>query len=389
MQRSSDLSISKELQLILSCLAEADEAVRFENTHIDPEYLIDLVETHRVVSFVYQTLKGRDDADIHQPLTRFFESNKMAQLQLSAEMLYLKNAFDGKNIPIVCLKGPALGLELYGDPTARSSRDLDFLIEKKDIEKSIELLISLGYVSQIRYQTVKQYQALITHFHHLVFSHFEKDILLELHWELSTVKKMNLGTSLWAKLRSIPFQHLKLSILHENHNLLYLCVHGAKHGYFRLQWAKDVHSYLKKYEKEEIQLTTYLLAAEKNLEPVVLSSFQLINTLFGQEIHPDLHTKYENSRKSIRLHTLFLRQIRDNTSPQKSFTPKARFQRFWNRHRINFLIGGFPDLLRGMIGRNVRPQNWAIFVFPDRWFFLNQWFSRFIWLYGMIRKKSN
>lgn len=388
MQRSPDLFFSKELQLILSCLADSRAKVQFDDIQIDPERLIDLIETHRVVSFVYETLKKSDKATFSPSITHDFEANKIVQLQLSAEMLYLKDAFDEQHIPVVCLKGPALGIELYSDPTARSSRDLDFLIEKKDIEKSIDLLRSLGYVSQIRYRTVKQYRALIDHFHHIVFVHPEKNTLLELHWELSTVTTMNLGASLWTALRNIPFQHLKLSILHENHNLLYLCVHGAKHGYFRLQWAKDIHSYLKKYEKEEIQLKTVLLAKEKNLVPVVLSTFQLIHTLFGQEIHADLQVKYQHSRKSKQLHALFLHQIKNNTSPEKSFSRKARFQRFWNYHRLNFLIGGFPDFFRGLIGRNVRPQNWEIFVFSDRWFFLNQWFSRFIWLYGMIRKKK-
>ena len=54
-------------------------------------------------------------------------------------------AFDRASVPVMPLKGPALGEALYRDPGLRPFTDLDLLVRRADVPRAVRLLSTLGY----------------------------------------------------------------------------------------------------------------------------------------------------------------------------------------------------------------------------------------------------
>ena len=62
-----------------------------------------------------------------------------------AKIVELVAAFRAVKIDLIILKGNALGTWLYGDPYYKRMNDFDFLIRVKDLDRSKDVLRSLGY----------------------------------------------------------------------------------------------------------------------------------------------------------------------------------------------------------------------------------------------------
>ena len=56
-------------------------------------------------------------------------------LKLSGEMENISELFMENNIRSLFLKGPVIALDLYGDVSLRTSKDLDILLSINDLDK--------------------------------------------------------------------------------------------------------------------------------------------------------------------------------------------------------------------------------------------------------------
>ena len=61
------------------------------------------------------------------------------------QLCSLLAAFDRASVPVIPLKGPALGEALYRDPGLRPFTDLDLLVRRADVARAVALLSNLGY----------------------------------------------------------------------------------------------------------------------------------------------------------------------------------------------------------------------------------------------------
>ena len=73
------------------------------------------------------------------------EQNRLAVLKLMAELVRVTERLDREGIRSISLKGPALGLSLYGDLSLRTSKDLDLLVDRRDVEAAERVLLDMGY----------------------------------------------------------------------------------------------------------------------------------------------------------------------------------------------------------------------------------------------------
>ena len=213
--------------------------------------------------------------------------------------------------------------------------------------------------------------------------------MIELHWSLTDVKSIKidikelLNNSILKAIGDVQYR-----TLNEKDLIAYLCIHGVFHAFFRLQWLLDIYQLVKDKTKKE-QLELYYYFESEGISHFYLISLQMLHCVFNLSIDDKLHSKVVSSNKMQTLVNICLQEISENDSYSYGELESGGLKNTFHKHRMQYLTGGLVSLLQSVNSRNVRPQNWQTFVFPDRLFFLNNLFSRVIWFIGKLKKRKN
>ncbi len=246
--------ISPELDLVLSCLKHA----LGENAKEEPEIQIPkavnwkhfmlLLERHRVFAPVYCSLKSSDPDKIPVSVMsrlkgRIHNTTRQTLLKAS-ELGHIQKAFNGRHIPSLALKGPALALLAFGDLGCRHVGDLDLFISERDLKRADACLHERGYLRCIPDSPLTSRQDAVYRRNNSHFSYFcpQKRILLELHYRcapLSSLFPLRFQNA-WEKRNTVPLGDFNIATFSIEHTLMHLCVHGAVHAWRRLFWIADV-----------------------------------------------------------------------------------------------------------------------------------------------------
>lgn len=265
----SDFSCSKELELMLIC----SKPHIFENNMIiakklylqaDSNELKKMINRHRIIAFEYKNfLKLSKDVRIDESFLTFIadrsKNNQIRAMQYSAELIRLNNIFFENHIGYITLKGPLLGHYIYGDPGLRNFHDLDILINVLDFDKAYALLCKAGYKNNdFADMTEKQKRFTLKNGHHISMSN-SSSLIVELHWRAYEYYDLSYN-QLWDNKSEITFLNKKFYILNETDNLIYLIIHGSKHGFMRLKWLIDIRDI---FQKETTNMSKLYKRADK------------------------------------------------------------------------------------------------------------------------------
>ena len=259
-------NFTPEMQLLFTCCGlsmkedgqEREESIKrlsalVSQERIDWEAFINLVEQQRVHTLVHSNI--HEYATMHIPTDvqlalRTRSHNKSRQmLTLAAELVRLGKLFAQHDIFMLSFKGPLLSQQLFGNLGLRYSRDLDLLIKPQDLDQAEQLLLSNGYTRQLPdfVLTPRQKKAYIKGWQHVSFYHRSRKTLVELHWRLFAnphflpsqyVQKMMTSS------QQLSIAGRQITSFSDEDTLLYLCLHGAKHGWARLKWLCDIAQFL-------------------------------------------------------------------------------------------------------------------------------------------------
>jgi hypothetical protein len=119
--------------------------------------------------------------------------------------------------------------------------DLDILIHKQHVAKARELLVSQGYRPQFELND-SQEAAFVRTYSAQSLLRDDGKVAVDLHW---TMTSRDFGfplepERLWDKLEPISLGGKEVLTLSPENLLLFLCVHGGKHGWERLGWICDI-----------------------------------------------------------------------------------------------------------------------------------------------------
>ncbi|MGO4274859.1 nucleotidyltransferase family protein, partial [Paenibacillus sp. TAF58] len=281
--RSDSMLFSNELTLLLSIMRmDKEESMLWKDQGIENEIdwgaFLQLARHHRVFSLLYTNLR-KTDSDWVPPyvmntLQMDYQENTFNMLRLSAEMEQTCKLFSDSDISTIVLKGPVLAVDLYGDVSLRTSRDLDILIPIENVDQAEELLRSQGYVKEEEYNTILNDWK--WRHHHVTFIHPDKRVTLEIHWRLSPGpgKEPSFG-ELWGRKRKSTITSHPVYYLGREDLFLFLASHGARHGWSRLRWLADIdritrqdiddaklHSLLMKNRQLHLGAQAIILAAQ-------------------------------------------------------------------------------------------------------------------------------
>ena len=293
-------NLSTELRFLVNCCKTdpSEEDINLiQNTlsTIDHQLLTSMANHHGILPLVYKTLKNlhsdhQSSTTNHEILSAFKKQYLIIaqrNILMSAELIRIMKLLKENGIEAIAFKGPTLAQIAYDDITLRQYGDLDILTRKKDIYKIDTLLKTQGYERLLSLTDVQE-ELWIENTHDLSFSHPKKAIYLEMHWSFLD-EDYPLQVKLedfWEETQILQINGHTVSTFSNENMLLYLCIHGSKHLWERIEWIIDLDLLIRKNEIDwkELMKKTEGTGFEKMVYLGLSLSTSLFNTLLPEII---------------------------------------------------------------------------------------------------------
>jgi hypothetical protein len=170
-----------------------------------------------------RTMMGARDVQLQQ----IERAAAIATFYWSCELKSLLGEFAEKSIAVVPLKGPFLAERIYGAAGLRGCRDLDLLVGAADLTRAEMVLAESGFVGGEPDD------------YHRAWA--RRGVIVELHRDVENPLAYDFGVAEMLR-RSHPatFQGEACRQFAPEDELLYLCLHAARHRYERLSLVLDL-----------------------------------------------------------------------------------------------------------------------------------------------------
>jgi hypothetical protein len=197
------------------------------------------------------------------------------------------------DIKAIAFKGPTLAKLAYGDITLRQYVDIDILIEKENLEEAYDLFLTKSYSSEIDKKFTKN-NLFIEKNSDIQFVENKKNILFELHWKLFRNKFSNTqnNINIYEEIQSMNLNSYNINIFKNELLLVYLCMHGSKHKWERIEWITDIDKLLRTSENINWKLVVEI-SKKYNCNKMLNLGLILSHKLYNTPIHIDFIEKLE------------------------------------------------------------------------------------------------
>ena len=206
---------------------------------------------------------------------------------MSAELIRIMKLLGENDIEALAFKGPILAQMAYGNITLRQYVDLDVLVKKEDIYKIDRLLKDRGY-RRVLEITPAQEEVYMRYAHDLGLYHPQSAVHFEMHWSLMDddyPMQIDLDT-IWENPQTIKINQQEIKAFPTEELLFYLCIHGSKHLWERIEWIKDIDLLIRTQEIDwEIVISR---SRDTGFEKMVYLGFTLSEQLFGTPLPPNI-----------------------------------------------------------------------------------------------------
>ena len=241
--------ISPELELLLACARRqlSEDHAQYALGLVDSlnwSVLLKLARAHRLFPLLYwhwtKSLHLSLPADLAAQLDDQFSANAARSLFLGQELAEVVEQLGRRGIPAVPFKGPALAESLYGNAALRECVDLDILIRRRDVANAIQTLASAEYMGGKQLIAAQQTAYIATQYEYPFLS--PSGVLVELQWAIVPhCFSLSLNEEqYWRRIQPITACGREMNSLSPEDLLLFLCIHGGKHGWERLIWLADI-----------------------------------------------------------------------------------------------------------------------------------------------------
>ena len=377
---------SDELKLLIYLSQDDISNSRFKGNlnNIDWKEFTRLVIKHRLVSHVLKHSKFlAEKIPIHtyEKLIELRLERSKTSLNFAIHVIRIFQKFEENQIKHCFFKGPLLSLELYKDVGYRNFRDIDVLVEQKNVEKAKTIIEDLGFdcIYPAFQLTTKQQKVNYKLSHHYHFIHPVQATQVELHWNITNPKSFyNKKTKdIIANSREIKVSNYSLPYLSKIDNIVYQASHGSIHQWYRLFWLKDFSVLISNTSPEDIK-KAYELSKKLNLSKSFIQACLLSNLIYKVEI-PDFQTKIPN-RNLIKTP---LKSICTTDLSQKGIGGKLKLVLY--RIQIKPNLKYHFNLIYRL---RTHLSDWEIVSLNDTFFFLYYLLRPFLLVYKSLIKKK-
>jgi hypothetical protein len=288
---------SLEERLLLDCASvETDSAgTQRIRTAIDSgvnwKQFARLAERHRLTPLVWRRLQETcpEVSEIPEALILRHRTRLVVQrnLELTREMLSLVKALEAQGVTSVPLKGPVLAIDAFGSLSGREFGDIDLLVQPEDLERACEVILSAGYQPELQL-TPRQRAAYLQSQHAFTYFRPRENMTVEIHWRLYD-RYLSFPLSdrdLWANIEFETIFGTRLRRLKPEHNFIFLCMHGAKHFWDRVEWISCLNALARTQPVSRVPLILF--------EAARLRSTRLLHLglVLAHQLSPSPRTEY-------------------------------------------------------------------------------------------------
>jgi hypothetical protein len=294
------MNLRPEDELLLSCARtrlHGEKADRVEaplQTEMDWPYLFHMGSRHGLAPLLYQNLRSVCPEKVPESVMGHLRNHFLVvaghNVLRTQELLKLLHLFESHGVPAVPYKGPVLAASIYGDLGLRQFSDLDILVQKENVSKAKDLLVSNGYQWLSELGATQQEAYLRSGSGCFRFCRGPGKVIVEVDQEITTLREFPLCLDLepfWNRLVWISFEGRKVPAFSAEDLLLILCVHGAKHRWEQLNWVCDLAELIRVHQELDWE---GLLERARTLgcERILLLGLFLAHDLLGALLPSDV-----------------------------------------------------------------------------------------------------
>lgn len=231
-------SAHREMGFLVACVRRryAPASPMPASDGLDWQKLIELALRHRVIPLFHGQIAGLVPDEVGARIKDLHLSNAARNITRAEEVRRLDGRFRDAGVPLLFLRGPVLAASVYGDLSLRQFSDLDLLVRPRDVQAATRILLSEGYQPQFQLDDLQE--RTLTRFRtERCFIRAGDRSVVDLHWQLlPRFFSFEEDDLLWS--RSVDSANVRT--LGREDLFLFLCVHGAKHGWDQLALVCDL-----------------------------------------------------------------------------------------------------------------------------------------------------
>lgn len=310
-----------------------------------------------------------------------------ACLSQIAELARLTPRFEAAGVRRLVLKGVALAAQLYGDPCARSPRDIDLLVDPTRFADAEAVLAGAGYRPLAGPMTPQQGAAYHRWIRDSAWVNPSVGVMVELHTRLTDDAALIAQDfeTLWAERETVRLGAAPVDTLPRHRLALYLTAHAAGHAWERLCWLVDLAALL---DSEAAADAAQADADAAGLGAPMGHALLMAHDWLGAPVSAALLARLRADRRVARLARLAARAYDGQhwrQSPARASWAGFMRHSVWQRLYRLGLKPGWRYQARQLTRELVSPADWATVRLPDRLFWLYPAVRPFGWLARRLR----
>ena len=314
---------SREFALVVKCcqLAFAKPAAGgdSETAGLDWSRVLGLARFHRVQGLVWKGIsaeKSQVPAAVSEALAADATAIAAANLQVAVHCRTLLADFTQAGLPLLFLKGLALGALAYGSAALKSAVDVDLLIAPADLDRAAKILADRGHVLTIPKGDLVRLRQWHGIRKESVWIAPNSGVQIDLHTRVADNAKMIPTIDIHSPAQLVDIGNgIALPTLGPTENFAYLAVHGASSAWFRLKWICDFAALLADKSPGELD-ELYRRSLEFRAGRAPAQALLLADRLFGTLAdNRALKTELLRDRTNRLLYRAALKQLAGSPEP--------------------------------------------------------------------------
>lgn len=216
-----------------------------------------IVARHRVTAMAQRALQRIGaplPGEVKVALDKATFNTASTSMAYRLESQKLQTMLEGAGVPVMFVKGAALAALAFGATWFRQARDVDILIDEAHVDTVFDLLERAGYRPMHPIPEPAQRAIWLRHAKNTEFIG-AANLVVEVHWRLTNNQLLLKGVGVNSPSQQVVMeQGPPLRTLCDEALIVYLCVHGAVHGWNRLKWIVDIRALLSSRSEADIDL---------------------------------------------------------------------------------------------------------------------------------------
>lgn len=384
---------SLEFELALSCSAldkewvfEVLSKIEIATEFSENDFLL-LLRRHHLSELAFQMLNENSffSKGFHEQLKQQAALNQLKSIKGLAIQIKLQEYFEAKGIDAIFLKGILLSHLYYGDIAKRNLVDIDVWVPESRFSEVKLFLDGIGYSSTLNQHQWSEAQLRYIRIcnHDEIFIHqYDRAVpVLELHWKLRNA----LGNFIFDPLKDqhrlikVELAGVRFQVFDHVDQFIFLCVHGAEHGWFKIKWLVDLYHLVKTVDLD----WTRIVARTKELSSLI--EVRLACNLLGEFYGLKLSEEPLLNRLTL-TDKLRLRYIRHLITYDGAFCDSQR-EKFLNVLYTLSLNRRFIIPKELLLKNLTNKTDWLTLPLQRNLFFLYFPLRPFLWLFRKVKAK--